>query len=206
MEPLQAKNTMPKAAKSMKRTGFYLPLAVALSLCASVVYSTEPSNRAFETTPVKTLLSEPEDFDRGTLMAPEYRPANSVSGFSFLNPNRFSMKQSYSMNFASGSFGSSSAGLYLNTLSYKLADPLTLSADVGFHTPLYSSGAFARGAGQRNAGFQDPRLGSSLVLPRVGLDYKPTKNTSFHLHLFNGQDAYKAYGSTMDPFVSPWAR
>lgn len=109
------------------------------------------------------------------------------------------MRQSYAVNFASGSFGSTSAGLYLNTLSYKLANPLTLSADVGFHTPLYSSGGFSGG------GFQDPRLGSSLVLPHVGLEYRPTKNTSFSLHLFNGRDAAKAYGS-LDPYLSPWAR
>ena len=78
-------------------------------------------------------------------MAPEDQ-SQSVSGFSLLNPNRFSMHQSYSMIFASGSAGSTSAGLYLNTLSYKLADPLTLSADVGFYTPLYGTGAFP-GAG-----------------------------------------------------------
>ncbi|MEO7423629.1 MAG: hypothetical protein ABI036_00485 [Fibrobacteria bacterium] len=149
----------------------------------------------------KTVLSEPQEFDRGTLMAPEYQSQGSVSGFSFLNPNRFSMHQSYSMNFSSGSFGSTSAGLYLNTLNYKLADPLTLSADVGFYTPLYNSaGAFSR------SGMQDPRSSSSLVFPHVGLEYKPTDNTTFSLHLFNGQDAYKAYGSQLGPFVSPWAR
>ncbi|MDQ3002919.1 MAG: hypothetical protein M3Y08_16865 [Fibrobacterota bacterium] len=140
-------------------------------------------------------------------MAPDYQPANSVSGFSFMNPNRFSMQQSYSVNFASGTYGSNSAGLYLNTLSYKLADPLTLSADVGFHTPLYSTGAFSRRAGPQNAGFQDPRLGSSLILPHVGLEYKPSKNTSFSLHLFNGQDAYKAYGSPYgSSSINPWSR
>jgi hypothetical protein len=198
---------MPKAAKSMKRTGFYLPMLAVLSLCAIGVYSSEPSSAAFEPAPVKTILTEPQEFDRGTLMAPEYRPAGSVSGFSFLNPNRFSMQQSYSVNFASGSYGSSSAGLYLNTLSYKLADPLTLSADVGFHTPLYSTGAFSRGAGSRNSGLQDPRLGSSIILPHVGLEYKPSKNTSFSLHLFNGQDAYKAYGSPIGgSSISPWSR
>lgn len=170
------------------------------------VYSNEPSNAAFEA-PIKTLLTEPEAFDRGTLMAPEYQSANSVSGFSFLNPNRFSMQQSYSVNFASGTYGSNSAGLYLNTLSYKLADPLTLSADVGFHTPLYSTGAFSRGGGPQGPGFQDPRLGSSLILPHVGLEYKPSKNTSFSLHLFNGQDAYKAYGSPYGgSSISPWSR
>ena len=175
------------------------PLGLALVLSAAPVFSSEVP-AAFADQSPKTLLTEPGGFDRGNLMAPEWREGASVSGFSLLNPNRFSMRQSYSVGFASGSFGSSSAGLYLNTLSYRLADPLTLSADVGFHTPLYSSsGSFSRG------GFQDPRLGSSLVLPRIGLEYKPTEHTSMSLQLFNGRDAYKAYGSQMgDPFLSPF--
>jgi hypothetical protein len=197
---------MPKTAKSMNRTGFYLPLLAAMALAATTLHADESAFTHSESEPVKTLLSEPQEFDRGTLMAPEFQSRGTVSGFSFLNPNRFSMQQSYSMNFASGSYGSTSAGLYLNTLSYKLADPLTLSADVGFHTPLYSSGAFARGGLSGKSGFQDPSQGSSLVLPRVGLEYRPSKNTTLSLQLLNGQDAYKAYGSSMDPFVSPWSR
>ena len=198
---------MGKAAKSNGITGFSRAFLIALAFGAAAVYSNEPTvigaspngetPAGFQPTQTKTLLTEPGEFDRGELMAPEWRDGNSVSGFSLMNPNRFSMHQSYSVNFASGSYGSSSAGLYLNTLSYRLADPLTLSADVGFYSPLYSStGSFSR------SGFQDPRLGSSLVLPHVGLEYKPTKNTSLSLHLFNGQDAAKAYGDS--PFLSPF--
>ncbi|MEO6096184.1 MAG: hypothetical protein ABIW76_10970 [Fibrobacteria bacterium] len=193
----------------MKRAGFNLQLLMAIALSATALNAGEPlvSNSAFgvsEQGGTQSVLtqpqSEPQEFDRGNLMAPEYRES-SVSGFSLANPNRFSMRQSYSVNFASGSFGSQSAGLYLNTLSYKLADPLTLSADVGFYSPLYSStGSFSK------AGFQDPRMGSSLVLPRIGLEYKPSKNTTLSLQLLNGQDAYKAYGSSMDPFASSWFR
>jgi TonB dependent receptor len=195
---------MPKTAKSLLTSPFYLPVLAAAGLFLAGAFSpASADDPAMGLAPdhPKTVLSEPLEFSRGTMMAPEYQPQNSVSGFSLLNPNRFSMHQSYSMNFASGSYGSSSAGLYLNTLSYKLADPLTLSADVGFYTPLYNtSGSFSR------SGIQDPRSSSSLVFPHVGLEYKPTDNTTFSLHLFNGQDAYKAYGSQLGPFVSPWAR
>jgi hypothetical protein len=195
---------MRKTPKSDGIAGFSraLPTALALavvslSAIAASASAAEPAPFAGGETP-KTVLTQPGDFDRGSLMAPEWREGGSVSGFSLLNPNRFSMHQSYSVNFASGSLGTSSAGLYLNTLSYRLADPLTLSADVGFYTPLYASPSmgFSRG------GFQDPRLGSSLVFPHVGLEYKPTENSSISLHLFNGRDAYKAYGG--DPFLSPF--
>lgn len=148
----------------------------------------------------KTVLTEGRDFDRSSLMNEGYR-GSSVSGFSFLNPNRFSMQQSYSVGFSSGSFGSQSAGLYLNTLSYRLADPLTLTADVGFHTPFHSSlgGPMAGGRG-------NPALGSSLVLPHVGLEYRPSEHSSFSLHFFNGPDAVKAYGYPGSALWNPWNR
>lgn len=200
MEGRKAENRMKKAAKPNGFADYLRPFGLALAFIVVPVSASEPPP-AFADDAPKTLLTEPGEFDRGNLMAPEWREGASVSGFSLLNPNRFSMRQSYSVGFASGSFGSSSAGLYLNTLSYRLADPLTLSADVGFHTPLYSSGAFSGGP----AGFQDPRLNSSLVLPRIGLEYKPSENTSMSIQLFNGRDAHKAYGSQLgDPFLSPF--
>jgi hypothetical protein len=188
---------MRNASKSTGFVGFSRVIAVSCAITVTAVCSEEPAEFAGTGAP-KTMLTQSGDFDRGTLMSPEGRGNNSISGFSLLNPNRFAMHQSYSVNFASGPIGTSSAGLYLNTLSYRLADPLTLSADVGFYTPLYGSSSmgFAKG------GFQDPRLGSSLVFPHVGLEYKPTEKSSISLHLFNGRDAYKAYGG--DPFLSPF--
>ncbi len=151
----------------------------------------------------QSVVLNSEDFDRNALLAPNYRP-NSSAGFSFLNPNRFSMQQSYSVSFASGGQGSSSGGLYLNSISYQLANPLWLSMDLGFQTPLYSSGAYnATGkSGLFNHG-NGARDASSFVLPRIGLDYKPTENMSFSLQFFNGQDATKAYGP-MNPYFTPY--
>lgn len=193
---------MKKANNSNGFAGYSRSFALCLAVISAPAFAGEVPRQFADESP-KTLLTQPGEFDRGELLAPEWREGGSVTGFSLLNPNRFSMRQSYSVGFASGSFGSSSSGLYLNTLSYRLADPLTLSADVGFHTPLYSSGAFSQGS-RGGAGFQDPRLGSTLVLPRVGLEYKPTEHTSMSLQLFNGRDAYKAYGGLYDPFHSPF--
>lgn len=187
--------------QSLLQNAFKLSLGFSLAFSLTTLsVATEMDESTLEQVPQQTVLTQHQDFDRTDLFSPEYRGANTVSGFSFLNPSRFSMQQSYSVNFASGSLGASSAGLYLNTLSYKLADPLTLSADIGFYSPLYSS---APGNFNSN-GIQDPSRGSSLVFPRIGLEYKPTKNTSFSLHLFNGQDAQKAYGLS-DSFMNPWA-
>jgi hypothetical protein len=172
-------------------------LLATLSLAALPAFATPPSQGL--ATPPKSVLTGSEDFDRTDLLNRDYK-GNSVAGLSLLNPNRFSMRQSYSVGMSSGSFGTQSAGLYLNTLSYRLADPLTLSADIGFHTPFYSS------FGGPAAGFRNPGLGSSLVLPHVGLEYRPSEHTSFSIHLFNGPDAAKAYGYPGNSLWNPWNR
>ncbi len=172
-----------------------------LSFGAISIQAENSDHQAFEDSDKKTVLSQGQEFDRMDLVAPNLRSSGTTTSFSFLSPNRFSMSQSYSVGFSSSSYGSSSAGLYLNTLNYQLSEPLTLSADVGFFSPLYSSspGSF------NSRGLQDPTKGSSFVFPRIGLEYKPTKNLSFSLQLLNGQDANKAYG-TPSPFLNPWLR
>jgi hypothetical protein len=154
------------------------------------------------TTPENTGNSQPSvvlgngDFDSQSLMAPQ----KSASSLSFLNPGRFSMNQSYSLSFAAGGAGSTSSGVYLNTLSYKLANPLTLSMDMGFYTPIHSNIP-----GMRQNSLSSPGAGTSLILPRMGLEYKPNDRFSLNLEIFNGQDAWKAYGGS--PFSqSLWSR
>jgi hypothetical protein len=175
------------------------PALILAALIRSVpVLADQTQEEAFSSEQPKTLLTQHEEFDRTTLMTSQSQ-GSSVSGLRFAHPNRFSMRQSYSASFSSGSFGSQSAGVYMNTLSYQLAAPLTLSADVGFYTPFYSSIP-----GMKSSGIRDASQGSSLIFPHVGLEYKPSQNTSISLHLFNGTDAVKAYG--YDAFMYPWVR
>ena len=137
-----------------------------------------------------SVLTEKEDFNSKSLYG------NSSSGISLGQPKRFSMQQSYSVSFMSGGAGSASSGLYLNTLSYRLSAPLTLSADLGFYTPISSTIP-----GMRQNTLMVQGGGSSLVFPRVGLEYRPSENFSVNLQLFNGPDARKAYGSSFSkPF------
>lgn len=182
--------------KGMDKGAFAFALALTLTVSVPAL-ATQPED--VPDSQPKSVLTGADDFDRSTLMSPEFR-GNSVSGFSLMNPSRFSMRQSYSVGFSSGSFGSQSAGLYMNTITYRLADPLTLSADIGFHTPFYSS------FGGPSAGFQNPGLGSSLVLPHIGLEYRPTENSTISLHLINGPDAARAYGYPGNSYWNPWDR
>ena len=146
----------------------------------------------------KSVMLEKNDFNSDNLLASEHRNTDA-SGFSFLDRNRFSMQQSYSLSYASGGAGSMSSGLYLNTLNYKLSNPLTLSVDLGFYTPISSTIP-----GARQNTLMSQGTGSSFVLPRVGLEYRPNDRFVMNLDLVNMQDAYKAYGS---PYAQPfWNR
>ncbi len=137
-----------------------------------------------------TLMSRQPDFDARSLVSSDGSSGrSSVSGFSLNNPNRFSMHQSYSVMAASGNAGTMSSGLYLNTLGYKISDPLQLFVDVGFHTPIHST--------MQNMNGNTGASASSVIIPRMGLEYKPTDNLTFNLELVNGPDAWKAYGYGM---------
>lgn len=159
-------------------------LAAIFALVAAV-----PLSSKIATADPANILHSKNDFDAGSMTRPSAGQGNGASSFSLAQPGRFSMQQSYSLSAMSGSYGSMSSGLYLNTLSYRLAPPLVLSADIGFHTPIHSSipGAVPNGSP------------GSVILPRMGLEYRPTENLLLNIELFNGPDAWKAYGG------APWS-
>ncbi len=112
------------------------------------------------------------------------RPGNA--SVTLEQPGRFSMQQSYSLTAVSGAAGSASSGLYLNTLNYQVTPLMTAFVDVGFHTPIHSSLP-----GMDQAG----GLGS-VILPRMGFEYRPHDRLSLNFELVNGPDAWKAWGGS----------
>lgn len=156
-------------------------ISAVISLSAALGYAT-----ASAAGPVGSGDFDARQLLRGPVIGDESGPSLSLNG-----TGRFSMRQSYSLSAMSGGGGSASSGLYLNTLSYQFSPLLTASVDVGFHTPLHSSlpGA-SQGAGA-GAG--------SIVVPRLGLEYRPTDRLSFNLEVVNGPDAWKAYGGPWSP-------
>lgn len=126
-----------------------------------------------------------DDFDAGDMTL-----SGARSSLSLAQPNRFSMHQSYSLTAMSTPQGSASSGLYLNTLSYQLAQPLSMFVDVGFYTPIHSS----------IPGMNASAGAGSIVLPRMGLEYKPSDRLTMNLELVNGPDAWKAYGMGGGPW------
>lgn len=120
----------------------------------------------------------------------ESMTAEGTSGFSLLDPARFSMAHSYSTSFTAGGGGTLSSGLLLSTLNYRILDPLQLSMDVGFYSPFHSTGAYAQAL--RTSPTANPM--GEFVLPRISLEYRPTEHAYFSLHLLNMPDAARAYG------------
>ena len=82
------------------------------------------------------------------------------------NSSRFSMSHSYSMTVGSvGKYGFNQ-GLYLNTMTWQVADPLLMQIRVGYaHQPLGQSALFGQS-----------QSSSQLFLQQAYLEYKPFKN------------------------------
>lgn len=145
-----------------------------------------------------SLLSHRHDFDprvmtrsdeSGRAAALRTHPGTHAAGnggasFALDQPDRFSMHQSYSVTAMSSAYGSASSGLYLNTLNYQVTPLMTAFVDVGFHTPIHSS----------LPGMDHAEGLGSLVVPRLGLEYRPNDRLTLNFELVNGPDAWKAWG------------
>ncbi len=103
-----------------------------------------------------------------------------------LNPSRFSMQHSYTLSFGTGG----AQGLYLNTMRYQLANPLTLHLQVGFAHQAFGG-----------LGYGNPGKGQFFV-SGAGLKYEPSQNFRL-LFEFSQQPAgyYSPYSS-----YSNWRR
>lgn len=130
----------------MKHFRFILATAVlALVPLAATAQMTDPAE-------VKQIT---EKYDLGLTKRPS---------IPFFDLSRFHMTQSYTLGFFSGSGGSATRGLYRNTITYQLANPLQLTLSMGImHDPssLWSS----RGTSN-----------SASLYPSGWLDWRPSEN------------------------------
>ncbi len=138
------------------------------------------------------------EFDRNALLSPNRL---SLSSGGLLDPSRLTISQSYSMSFCSGLGPDSWNGLYLSTLQYRFAVPVTLSLDLGFaHQP---GALFA--VGPVNA---DAKNGA-FVIPRMELTYRPFRNTLLRFQYFDGRNlgaSSNTYFGYEDLLITPGER
>lgn len=126
--------------------------------------------------------------------SPSYTPSLGLGSPVPVTSNKaFEIHNSYTLSYASGGGASMSQGMVLSQMSYKLANPLTLNLDVGMATPLYSSGMTGANVS-----------GNQFLLPRVGLDYRPTENTLISIN-YSRMPASYYYGYPYGPWgASGW--
>jgi hypothetical protein len=110
-----------------------------------------------------------------------------------LDPERFSMHQSYSMSVVSSGMGSYGLSMFTNTFSYKASDDLFISADVSaVYSPFSSFG---------NA-FQKQMDG--IYLSNARLDWKLGENTFMRVEYVGGPQTYgySPFYDAYNPFTS----
>jgi hypothetical protein len=105
-----------------------------------------------------------------------------------IDPSRFKMTQSYSLSFFSLGGQSFNQGLYLNTLNYRISDPLTARLQVGYlHQPLGGAGLTGSSAGR-------------FFVRSASLEYKPSEKTQLFF------DYQSMPAASISPFTRNWTR
>jgi hypothetical protein len=112
---------------------------------------------------------KPQPFSQ-LLTSPLSAPQGLI-GLIGLDPNRFSMQQSYSLSYTSWGGHGYSQGVYLNTMSYRFSDPLQVSLQWGIlNQPLGSFGVSSL--------YQ-----SGFFFSGASVEYKPSRNLSIGLQV-----------------------
>jgi hypothetical protein len=114
------------------------------------------------------------------------RPSGILEGL--IDPSRFKMTQSYSLSLFTMGGQTFNQGLYLNTMNYRIADPLTATLQVGYmHQPLGGSGLSGSSAGR-------------LFVRGASLEYKPSDGTQLVF------DYQSMPAPSLSPYMRNWTR
>jgi hypothetical protein len=115
------------------------------------------------------------------------------SKFSLLDPDRFSMQQSYSISYLSYNGRGQTIGLYLNSMKYELSNSMNLDVTLGWlHQP---SRVFTRS----DRGVSD----YGHIMPNVRFLYQPSEKFRFQISYESVPGVYSGYsGSRWWPYVS----
>lgn len=101
---------------------------------------------------------------------------------SFLNSNRFTMNHSYSLSFMSSGGHSTNLGMYLNTMTYQISDPLMMQLRVGYlHQPFGAMNSISSS------------MNNTFFVQGAQLLYRPSKNLRVSLE-------YESVPSMMSPY------
>jgi hypothetical protein len=113
--------------------------------------------------------------------------------FGIFNPANFSMRQSLSLSYMTVGNQGLALGMYTNRLSYKISNPLTISADVSILNSPYSS-----------LGSKFSQSLNGIYLTHADLNYHPTNNFQIDLQFYQNPLA-RYYSPYYNPYYyNPW--
>ena len=104
------------------------------------------------------------------------------SPFRLFDPSRLSLYQSYSLSYFSGGFGSSTVGVYMNSIGYRISDPLYVQVDLGL---VHSPGALFGG---------DARNLDARIRPNFHLRYAPSQKFNLIVDIRSAPTHYGPWG------------
>ncbi len=160
------------AEKTMKKIAVLSVLILVMSSLSYAQFKDQLSNSSN----VGNSLIQPDD-SNGLL-------------FGIFNPANFAMRQSISMSYMTLGSQGIALGMYTNSMSYKISNPLSISADVSLLNSPYSSlgSNFSKGL-------------NGIYLTRADLNYHPTNNFQIDLQ-FNQNPMYRYYNPYY--YYNPW--
>jgi len=148
---------------------------LALILLMSTVTYAQFKDQLPGTSEVQSSLVRPDD-------------GNSLL-LGFFDPANFSMRHTFSMSYMTAGGQGLALGMYTNSMSYKISDPLTLSADVSLLNSPYSS-----------LGSKFSQSLDGIYLTRADLNYHPSNNFQIDLR-FDQNPMYRYYSPY---YYNPW--
>ena len=145
---------------------------LAISLAAPNAFAA-----ASDTTPVlqPTELKLSQD---GLLGAPK-----GLDFKGLLSSDRLSFQNTIGVSFQSGEFGGMSQ-YYLNTITYQASKPLVIRAQVGVENTMLGKSSVLSSTGG----------GTHLVVPYLGVQYRPLENLTIDISISNRPSYYGYYG------------
>lgn len=114
-----------------------------------------------------------------------------IQPLGLFDPSRMSFSHSYSMSYISSGGQALAQGLFMETIRYRLANPITLTFNLGYLHQPYST--FDSGVGPSQTG---------EFLGGASLTWRPTDNMFFHIEVAN-YPKYYGYGSYPRSFYTP---
>lgn len=120
----------------------------------------------------------PQDVNYSTLLGRDGMQRGGLLSSIGLDPARFSMSHSYTFSVMSLGGHSFSQGVYLNSMSYQVSDPVRVNVEWGVQHQPFGGNAF---------GSQQP---SSFFLSGASVEYKPSQNFKIDVQYSNYPTMY----------------